>query len=158
MTVLGVYGKDVLSITQWFNLSRYFLRLVTRISRTRTLASMKFLAALGISTDVLSPTSTGHRFELLPVNEREALLDNVSLLVEVGPEFFFNFAQLFGFSQNMLCQKGDDLPDSLTDGVLQLPFHQLSRRRKIKNPSCQPCSKVSILTKWERLKRRLRVK
>jgi len=140
----------------WFSMVTFFLSVVRRASRRPASPLGDALLSLGISvTDCRMPVS-GLAFELLPVNERCALLAAVERLLSIGLEKTFSALVDCNVKTSALHDPRKSPPVMLLPLLSRLSHHPHGPHRRRAQPDHRPTSERAVRASWARLKRRMK--
>lgn len=152
----GRYGVDQLQAKEWFHLVRYFLMLLRCAARRQGSGLDKCLRDLDPGIAQLRPPVTALGFEMLPTSERGRFLECVGALIEAGPERLRSVVVAASLKDTSLRQGWRSLPPHIDNIVRETP--QLGRLGKAKgNSTLAPLSSRTVLYKWARLQRKMRL-
>lgn len=140
----------------WFSMVTFFVGVVRRASRRPASPLADALLTLGISmTDSQMPVS-GLAFELLPVNERCALLAAVERLLSIGVEETFSALVACNVKTSALHDPRKSPPVMLLPLLSRLSHHPHGPHRRRALPAHRPMSERAVRASWARLKRRMK--
>ncbi len=152
----GFYGKLRLPSAEWFLLSRFFVTLLIRTSPKKSKGLTLLAEAVGINLCDLIPSETGLSFELLPVNERIMLISGVRKLFKFDASQLLELLIKLSITASTLCESQHSLPVCIKDILKKLQQNNQLYRKKIKNNSSSPNSKITVMRMWKRLQRKYR--
>lgn len=156
LTGAGSFGNHQLEAKEWFHLARYFLMLLRCTARNQVSSLGKCLACLDPGVSGLRPPVTGLGLEMLPPLERSKFLGSVGALIQVGPEKLLNSVLAKSMNDTSLRQGWRLLPPCIDSLVREIP--QLVRSRKANgNSTPAQMSRQTVLYKWARLQRKMRL-
>lgn len=149
----GQFGNELVSISEWFFLSRWITGFLRCAAVLRTSPSHAFLRELDVDTSGLLPPKSGLPFELLPPNERAVLLSACWQVVLAGPERIG--AALI---QSQVPPSMFRLPYGHAP-ICVIRLMQLLSARRYRAPKgpviVKPRSPSSVLKMWYRLQRKM---
>lgn len=150
----GTYGNNIHSSSDWFELTRYFVNLLRRISIGKSSGLNIFTQEFGIEIKTIAPPATGLSFELLPVHERAVLLNAAWHFIQAGPNRFLNHAIKQSLSVSALCDRRKQFPALLSNMLKELPKIEITRKKKNTPSVRKPRSTLAVKRMWARLKRK----
>jgi len=152
----GQYGIDTITSYQWFELSRYFVRLLRKAALGKSSGLIALIKSLGVDTEALSSPATGLALELLPVQERSMLLVGAWRMLNVGPETLFDAVKAASLTASSLRDLRQPTPLCLKHIIQALPGKSVARSRQVKNNIPAPRSRKAVKRAWVRLQRKWR--
>lgn len=154
----GDFGGLNIPVSGWFELSRYFIGWLRRISLGKHQGLNHFSSAIGIKTSSLTPPATGLALELLPTSERAQLFRHVWRLIDSGSTGIVKAAKEASLTRQALFESRTTVPEALNAVFEALQSNPCTRNR-ISSPTFQrPRSKESVKRMYARLLRKLKVK
>lgn len=147
------YGHDVLSISDWFHLSKWMLGALRSAARARSSGTKRFFNCLGINLDDFTAPATGLPFEYLTPKERAYLLSSVWLILQAGPERFVEAAAHNSAAPSLLLSPWEESPGPLAD--LETALRSRQPVEKERHQDDAPRSHKNVMMRWHRLLRKL---
>lgn len=152
----GIFSGKHITSHQWFTLARYFLAVLRKVALrpTDNLASM--VKTLGVSLGGIPSSATGLPFEMLPLDEREALIREAWVLLKVNLEDFIEAAISYSVTRATLYGISNFIPEPLEDIVVFLHDGATPRsKNEVVKGLVAPRSKRCVLRMYARLQRKL---
>lgn len=150
----GYIGCQSIPANSWFEAHRFLINIIRRAIRCPKSSLRAAMADTGISFESVHSEQFNLQLELLSVQCREALFGYLANLAEGEFSKLAKSLEERCVSINSLCEKGCDLPNSLSFLADRLN-HELHPVKKLrKNSSIKPKSKSAVLKAWLRLKRK----
>lgn len=151
----GMYGRENLSSSEWFDLCRYFLTLLRKAASGRYERLLTMLNMLSVNIETLTPPVTGLAFELLPVSERSMLLERVCWLIKAGPDRYLNAGRASFHAKSLLWDGRHHMPSCIETIAHTVSDAGVHNRRKKRIFIPKQRSKRSVLRMWARLQRKI---
>lgn len=154
---LGTYGTEKLAISEWFELSRYFVLLLRKIALRRSERLDKFAKILGVNTENLCMPATGLALELLPITERSRLLAGAWEIHQAGPGRFLAATKETALTKAFLCEQRQRNPNTIVKLIETLPEKNTTKRRRTLGDKLKPRSRHAVMRMFARLQRKVLV-
>jgi len=153
----GHYDALELSSGEWLGLARFFIMLTRKLITNPKVNGRRFLASLGIESGQLSAPVTGLAFEMLEVHERTFLLSATTKLIACDSVSMRSAAQKTQINLRSYMDFRYAPSAIAAEIILKVnrpPASINKRARPTMKSSTKPKSKLIVLRKWARLKRK----
>ncbi|SMF94999.1 TniQ protein [Methylomagnum ishizawai] len=151
----GHYGGKALPASEWFSLARYFVTLLRKMGMGKTEGLMALARSFGVDTDALQAPATGLAIELLPVDERAALLGDAWKFMSGNPNDFLKAAQRASLTVQSLREPRQRLPATIEKLVIELPDKRTVRVGRAEREPFKPYSRQAVMRMWARFQRKM---
>lgn len=151
----GLFQGHTIDVHQWFELAGFFVALIRRARRNENEILNEFLSQLGVKLPEGLPVIAGAGIEMLRTHEREKLLESIHPLMVSSQEQFELALNESGIALQTFCEKGEVLPELLTQITSSLPDKSrfLTKRRALKLNG--PRTRHEVMRMMARLQRKL---
>lgn len=151
----GKYQGRNIKISEWFKLLDFFISVLRRANRSRSIMLHDFLSHLITSFPSNLPVTPGAGIELLRTHERQSLFSGLYQLIMSSKQQFKIAAMKSSITRQAFCSQDEILPSILVVFYESLPNHPRKRSKNIKRNKKTPRPRHEVMLMMARLQRKL---
>ncbi|MFC5429480.1 TniQ family protein [Paraburkholderia denitrificans] len=153
---MGCYGNELIETTEWFRLTRVIIALLRAAGRSGHQCLVRVFVRVGLDQRLMQSPATGLPLELLPVEERVALLALACQILDAGPDVLADAMDSEGLTRCALLFGGGNAPACLDSLLSRLPARATPHHTKRSTTYRRLHPRIAVQRMVARLRRRVR--